>query len=173
MKVSSLSKPQKFITGGVLILTVAMITGGGLHHALQAWHQKQARQADVAAKGALVMPFDLEQTIHRFEPQKNGGLQTVVARDPQNQTQIGLIQAHLKEEATKFQAGDFSDPATIHGSTMPGLSALSAGYSAIKVSYRATPAGAQIRYTAQSEALVVAIHDWFAAQRSDHGRHAH
>ena len=56
---------------------------------------------------------------------------------------------------------------------MPGLSVLSAGYSDIEISYRATTAGAQIRYTAQSEALVVAIHDWFAAQRSDHGRHAH
>lgn len=136
-------------------------------------HHTAQRQAEVAAKGAAVMPFDLEQTLHRFEPLSDGGLQTVTAKDPANQMQIHLIQMHLQEEATKFQSGDFSDPAAIHGHEMPGLKALSAGHEQIVVQYRVLPNGGEIRYTVQSAPLIQAVHNWFAAQRADHGRHAH
>ena len=51
------------------------------------------------------MPFDLEQTVHHFQPLENGGLQMVTVKDPSNSTQIALIQAHLKEEAEKFPPG--------------------------------------------------------------------
>src|SRR5438094_8265405 len=83
-----------------------------------------SRQEEVATKGAKIMPFDLEQTVHHFQPLENGGVQTVTVKDPANSTQIALIQAHLKEEAEKFHRGDFSDPAKIHGENMPGLAAL-------------------------------------------------
>ena len=35
------------------------------------------------------------------------------------------------------------------------------------------PEGAEIRYITQQADFTSAIHDWFAAQRSDHGHHAH
>src|SRR5215471_10523581 len=73
-----------------------------------------SRQEEVATKGAKIMPFDLEQTMHHFQLLDNGGLQTVTVKDPSNSSQIALIQAHLKEEAEKFHRGDFSDPAKIH-----------------------------------------------------------
>lgn len=131
-----------------------------------------ARQAEVTARGAQVMPFDLEQTLHVFQSLDDGGLQTVTAKDPVNREQIALIQAHLREEADKFQRGDFSDPATIHGEEMPGLAALKAGAGQIEIQYVPLPDGAQIRYTTPDPALVMAIHHWFMAQRADHGRHA-
>ena len=159
------------LIGIVAGATVGAIAPTGFFLLLRSHHTAQ-RKAEVAAKGAVVMPFDLEQTLHRFEPLSNGGLQTVTAKDPANQTQIDLIQMHLQEEAAKFQAGDFSDPAAIHGHEMPGLKALSAGRSEIDVQYRALPDGGEIRYSAQSAPLTQAVHDWFAAQRSDHGHHA-
>jgi hypothetical protein len=131
-----------------------------------------ARQAEVATRGAQVMPFDLEQTVHHFESLDNGGLQTVTAKDPTNQEQIALIQAHLKAEAEKFRRGDFSDPARIHGEKMPGLAELQAGAGQIDIQYLPLPDGAQIRYTTKEPTLVMAIHHWFMAQRADHGRHA-
>ena len=131
-----------------------------------------SRQAEVAAKGAKIMPFDLEQTMHHFRPLENGGLQTVTVKDPANSTQIALIQAHLKEEAEKFHRGDFSDPAKIHGENMPGLAALQTGAQHIDVQYTALPNGAQIRYSTEEPTLVTALHQWFAAQRADHGHHA-
>ena len=136
-------------------------------------HHTAQRQAEVATKGAAVMPFDLEQTTHRFEPLPDGGLQTVTVKDAAEPSQITLIQQHLQEEASKFQAGDFSDPAAIHGHGMPGLKQLSEGASNVVVEYRPLPDGGQIRYTTSTGSLVSALHDWFAAQRSDHGRHAH
>jgi hypothetical protein len=118
------------------------------------------------------MPFDLEQTMHVFQSMDNGGLQAVTAKDPANREQIALIQAHLKAEADKFRQGDFSDPTTIHGQNMPGLVALQAGAGQIDIQYTPLPNGGQIQYTTTEPELVHAIHQWFAAQRADHGRHA-
>jgi hypothetical protein len=131
-----------------------------------------ARQAEVEKRGAEVMPFDLEQTMHVFQSLDDGGLQTVRAKDAANREQITLIQAHLKEEADKFHRGDFSDPANIHGEDMPGLAELKAGAGRIDVQYTPLPNGAQIRYTTQDPGLVMAIHQWFQAQLSEHGHHA-
>jgi hypothetical protein len=132
----------------------------------------RARQAAVAERGAAVMPFDLDRTSHIFETQPDGGLQQVVAHDPQDTTQITLIRGHLQEEAAKFQQGDFADPAAIHGDAMPGLAGLRAGYAQIDVAYAELPNGAQIRYTTSDPAMVTALHTWFQAQLSDHGNHA-
>jgi hypothetical protein len=132
----------------------------------------QTRQDEVAVRGAKVMPFDLEQTMHVFQKLDDGGLQKVIAKDPANKKQIALIQTHLKEESERFRKGDFSDPAKIHGEDMPGLAELKAGAGKIDVRYTALPDGAQIRYEANDPKLVTAIHRWFAAQLSDHGHHA-
>jgi hypothetical protein len=131
-----------------------------------------ARQAQVAARGAQVMPFDLEQTIHVFQRLDDGGRQTVTVKDPANAQQIALIQSHLEHEADKFRQGDFSDPAKIHGREMPGLAELSSGFAQIDIRYTALPNGGEIRYTTANPSLVMALHHWFMAQVSDHGRHA-
>ena len=132
----------------------------------------QTRQQEVAVRGSKVMPFDLEQTTHVFQKLDDGGLQKVVVKDPSNGKQAALIQAHLKEEAEKFRKGDFSDPAKIHGEDMPGLVDLKAGAGEIEVRYTPLPDGAQIRYTTKDPKLVMALHQWFTAQLSDHGHHA-
>jgi hypothetical protein len=130
------------------------------------------RQADVALRGAAVMPFDLERTTHIFDDLPDGGLQQVIADDPADTDQIALIRGHLQAEAAKFERGDFGDPAAIHGEAMPGLPALREGYARIEVAYSERPDGAQIRYTTSDPAMIAALHDWFAAQLSDHGGHA-
>jgi hypothetical protein len=157
-----------FITGGAL--TIASVAFLVLF--ATAILPAQTRQKEVAAKGAKVMPFNLEQTTHVFQKLDDGGLQKVVVKDPSNKKQIALIQSHLKEESEKFRKGDFSDPAKIHGEEMPGLAQLKAGAAKIDIRYSALPDGAQIRYTAKDPKLVTALHQWFSAQLSDHGSHA-
>jgi len=130
------------------------------------------RQAQVAARGAQVMPFDLEQTVHVFQRLEDGGRQTVTVKDPANAQQIALIQSHLQHEADKFRRGDFSDPAKIHGDDMPGLAELKTGFAQIEIRYTDLPNGGEIRYRTANPALVAALHLWFGAQVSDHGRHA-
>jgi hypothetical protein len=157
-----------FLIGGVGLLSF-VVALGFLYSRTSMSH---SRQTKVALRGAEAMPFNLDKTKHIFEHLANGGLQTIVVRDPSDQEQIGLVQAHLKDEAEKFRRGDFSDSARIHGENMPGLADLTAGASKIEIRYAALSNGAQIRYTTSNPELVRALHLWFIAQVSDHGKHA-
>jgi uncharacterized protein (DUF305 family) len=130
------------------------------------------RQQMIHEHGSSVMPFDLNRTLHHFEVLPDGGLQTVTANDPSDQTQITLIQQHLADLAQRFQQGDFSQPASLHGADMPGLGALVANAALLDVAYTALPDGAQIRYTTQDPATLAALQQWFAAQLTDHGADA-
>jgi hypothetical protein len=165
---SSPQKNQRVITIGALIISSVALMVLYMAAILPA----QTRQEEVAAKGAKVMPFNLEQTTHVFQKLDDGGLQKVVAKDPSNKKQITLIQGHLKEESEKFRKGDFSDPAKIHGEDMPGLPELKAGAKQIDIRYASLPDGAQVRYSTKDPKLVAALHRWFDAQLSDHGHHA-
>ena len=131
------------------------------------------RQAEVARKGATVMPFDLMRTTHFFDDRKSGGVETVTANDKADAEQIKLIRGHLSAEAKRFGRGDFSDPARIHGEDMPGLATLSRAGSKLGVKYEPLPAGARLTYSSRDRAVVAALHEWFAAQRSDHAAHMH
>ena len=130
------------------------------------------RQRAVADAGAEVMPFDLDATTHIFTDTATGGTQDVIADHPRDDTNIDTIRHHLADEAAKFRAGDFSDPEAIHGSSMPGLAILKERHGDISVELADTDTGATITYTSSDPDVVAAIHDWFAAQTSDHGKHA-
>ena len=130
------------------------------------------RQAEVARRGAAVMSFDLERTTHLFKALPNGGVQTVVVRNPKDSRQVRLVRSHLRREAERFSRGDFGDPARIHGEHLPGLAELEAGAARLRIRYRPVPAGGRLRYATEDPKLVAALHEWFRAQVSDHGEHA-
>ncbi|MGZ5130132.1 MAG: aspartate carbamoyltransferase [Caldimonas sp.] len=131
------------------------------------------RQAEVARRGANVMPFDLAKTTHVFTKTRAGGIQRVVAKNPADAPQVRLVREHLSEIRTQFLAGDFSAPAQIHGAAMPGLAALKAAPSgAVAVAYREVSGGAELVYSSRDPRLVHALHRWFDAQLSDHGHDA-
>lgn len=128
------------------------------------------RMADVARRGADVMPFDLKATTHIFTGTPDGGVQSVVAKDPQDAVQVRLIREHLREIQAQFRKGDFSAPSHIHGVDMPGLAQLrAAAPGRIRIAYADLPDGAQLTYSTDAPELVDALHAWFAAQLSDHG----
>jgi hypothetical protein len=129
------------------------------------------QQVEVVGRGNSVMPFDINRTMHHFQKLPSGGVQQVVSTygDPD---QIALIREHLKDEAGRFQHGDFSDPSNIHGPQMPGLKTLAAGASRIGIRYTEIQRGAQITYATADPKLVTAIHAWFDTQVREHGRHA-
>lgn len=132
-----------------------------------------SRVDEIARRGAMVMPFDLERTQHIFTKTASGGIQQVIAKNPTDQEQIGLIRSHLTKIADEFARGDFSDPERIHGKDMPGLNALrNAMPGKLEVRYEVLDRGAQITYSTNEPDLVAAIHQWFDAQLSDHARHA-
>lgn len=149
--------------GGLATFGVLRETGHGDHPA------QPDHEAMVHEMGGEVMPFDLDKTTHIFEMTDSGGIQDVVAKDAEDTVQIKLIRRHLEHEATRFASGDFSDPAKLHGRTMPGLAELSAASDRMRVAYVPLPNGARILYSASDPRLITAIHRWFGAQLSDHG----
>jgi uncharacterized protein (DUF305 family) len=131
-----------------------------------------SRQAEVAAKGATVMPFDLVKSLHTFTNTSTGGVMMVATRAADDAANVALIRTHLTQEAAKFAAGNFDDPSGIHGADMPGLAALKAGSTKVTVVYAEAPQGAQLTFTTAEPALVAALHSWFDAQVMDHGTDA-
>ncbi len=129
------------------------------------------QQKQVERNSEQVMPFSMDATMHRFKPTADGGVQTVLVHDG-DPKQVALVRSHLRKEAAAFARGDFTDPASIHGGTMPGLRALHSGAKRIGVRYGDVPRGAKIVYATHDPALVAALHAWFKAQVSDHGAHA-
>jgi hypothetical protein len=131
-----------------------------------------SRQEMVHGMGHEVMPFKMSATQHVFEMTESGGIQQVIARDPNDTAQIGLIRQHLHHEAMRFSSGDFSDPTALHGAEMPGLRELSAGAAQIEIDFSDLPNGAQLTFTTRDLRLITTIHRWFGAQLSDHGTDA-
>jgi len=131
------------------------------------------RQAEVARRGAEVMPFTLERTTHVFTPTPDGGTQRVVAKNFGDTEQVNLVRKHLHELQAQFRKADFSAPSHIHGAEMPGLAELrSARAGQIAIDYEDVDGGAQLTYRTADPKLVEALHAWFAAQLQDHGADA-
>ncbi len=132
-----------------------------------------ARQADVAGRGADVMPFDLKATTHVFTKTAHGGVQRVVAKSATDQQQVELVRAHLHKIQDQFINGDFSGPSHVHGARMPGLAQLQAAEPGqISIEYREVAGGAELTYRIGDPKLVSSLHAWFDAQLSDHGADA-
>src|SRR4051812_17034653 len=154
------------------LLTSAMVISG-LNTPLPALAADAERQAEVAQRGAEVMPFNIKATTHIFTSSDDGGSQRVVAKDPSDEVQIRLIQTHLREIQAELRRGNFSAPARIHGADMPGLSQLGAAKPGqISIAYRDVDGGGELIFRSSDPGLVSALHVWFDAQLSDHGNDA-
>jgi len=132
----------------------------------------QTQQEHVHQMSHDVMPFEMSKTVHIFKMTEHGGVQRVVTRGAAAGDQVALIQQHLRHEAERFQKGDYSDPARLHGADMPGLKELQEGASNISITYIALPNGAEITFETGDLHLLTAIHRWFGAQLSEHGSDA-
>ena len=126
-----------------------------------------SHQNMVMEHGAQVMPFDQNQAMHMFLPSATGGVVEIVVHN-MDAAQIALVRSHLLQEAAMFARGDYSDPAYIHGKTMPGLARLKSAASRVSVRYFETPSGAAITLASADRDLVAAVHQWLAAQQRDH-----
>ena len=156
---------------GIFVIALCALFTAGLGY-FYFFGGEASREETVARFGSEIMPFDLDDTTHIFEPTSSGGVQTVVADDASDEEEVDLIRQHLEEEAQAFRDGDFSDPAFIHGDDMPGMKQLSNHLGALDVRYKEIDGGAQIVYETPHPELVEALHVWFEAQLTDHGEHA-
>jgi len=163
-------RPLRLVTAGaVALVLIAIGVGVGV---VATSDDETSRQDTVAERGAVVMPFALDATTHVFDATSTGGVQRVVADRPGDSEQVALIRSHLRHEADRFRAGDFGDPASIHGHEMPGLAVLERSAARLAITYRDVPAGGEVTYRSDAPEVVAALHDWFGAQLADHGAHA-
>jgi hypothetical protein len=131
------------------------------------------REAEVSQRGEEVMPFSLAATTHIFTKNAEGGMQRVVAKKSTDADQVKLVREHLLEIRKQFLNGDFSGPSRIHGDDMPGLADLkTARPGQISIVYQDVEGGAELIYKTSDASLVTALHKWFDAQLSDHGKDA-
>jgi len=154
---------QQRLLALAVTLGVLMLSSGAI---------AQTPQEHVHGMSHTVMPFDMAKTMHVFKMTETGGIQRVVVRDRNDSDQVALIRQHLREEASRFQHGDYSDPAKLHGAAMPGLKEVQGGAQQVKVSYAELPDGAEITFETTDLHLLTAIHRWFGAQLSEHGADA-
>lgn len=150
--------PLVFVNALVLLLLITAGSAGAV-----------TKQEHVHQMAHHVMPFDISRSVHIFKMTEFGGVESVIVRDENASDQIRLIQQHLQHEAERFQKGDYSDPAKLHGENMPGLKELQGGASQIQVSYEALSNGAEITFKTADLRLLTALHRWFGAQLSEHG----
>jgi hypothetical protein len=135
--------------------------------------QDAQRRAEVAKRGADVMPFSLKATTHIFTKTADGGIQRVVVKSAADAAQVKPVREHLRDIQAQFLKGNFSGPTHIHGAEMPGLAELEAAKPGqIAIDYKDVDAGAELRYRTTDAPLVLALHRWFDAQLSDHGADA-
>ena len=84
----------------------------------------------VKERGAHVMGFDQDATVHHFRLHPDGGAIDIAAKDPTDPADRDAIRSHLPHITQMFGNGDFSAPMLIHDTNVPGtdqMAALSTG----------------------------------------------
>ena len=157
----------KLLFSIAMVASLALIASEGHAQAVGS----SARHEEINRLGSIVMPFDLSRTTHYFDDTPNGGIETITANMADDREQVSLIREHLQKEARQFGHGDFSDPMRIHGRDMPGAAVLASAGADLSIRYATVPGGASITYVGHNDRIAKAVHEWFAAQRSDHNAH--
>jgi hypothetical protein len=124
--------------------------------------------ADVKKHGAEAMGFDQDKTTHRFRLSKDGGAVEVQAKDPADTASIAQIRDHLKQQAKKFAAGDFSAPQHTHGQVPPGVDTMTRLRSKIQYEFQPAERGGRLRITTADAQALAAVHDFLRFQIEDH-----
>jgi len=120
------------------------------------------------ARGEKAMGFSQTATTHHFRLLQNGGYVEVHANDASDVTSRTHIRAHLKEQASKFAAGDFGAPELTHDRVPPGVPALQQYKSRIRYRYEPVENGGRLWITSKDASAVAAIHEFLRFQIEDH-----
>ena len=122
----------------------------------------------VDARGAAVMGFDQQQTVHHFLLHDDGGAIDVSVRDAADAANLTAIRAHLPHVAAMFAAGDFAAPMLVHATDVPGTSEMAAQKDRIAYTYVETARGGRVEIVTRDRDAVAAIHRFLRFQIADH-----
>lgn len=140
----------------LLLATMTMVTGQDHHRAMN-------------ERGAMVMGFDQEKTVHHFHLYQDGGAIDIAVKDASDAKNLAAVRAHLPHIASMFGAGNFGAPMMIHDSAaVPGTAILKEREELVRYEYRETPAGGRVDIRTADPAALAALHDFLRYQITDH-----
>jgi hypothetical protein len=127
-----------------------------------------AHHAAVDARGARVMGFDQQRTMHRFRLYEDGGAIDVAVREPRHAADRDAIRQHLPHIAALFAQGRFDAPMLVHATEVPGTAELGRLAADVTYTYVETPAGGRVDIVTRHPEALAAVHRFLAFQIADH-----
>ncbi len=122
----------------------------------------------VTERGAHVMGFDQDNTVHRFRLHADGGAVDIAVRARADVANRDAIRSHLPHIAMLFADGNFEAPMLIHDSKVPGTETMAALKSLIRFVYVETLEGGRLDIFTTDPAALQAVHDFMRFQIADH-----
>jgi tetratricopeptide (TPR) repeat protein len=120
-------------------------------------------------RGAHVMGFDQDKTVHHFLLFEDGGAIDIVVKDPADTANRDAIRAHLPHIAMMFGQGNFEAPMLVHETkAVPGIQTLTARKDAIAYRYVETPAGGRVDVVTKDAQALQALHEFLRYQIKEH-----
>ena len=129
--------------------------------------------AAVQERGRSVMGVDQYTSRHVFEDLPDGGRIVLDVDDASDSGGIATVRAHMREIATQFTNGDFTNPSLVHDQAVPGTDVMAVKGGAITYRAAARPRGAEVRIVTRDTTAAHAVHEFLAFQRSDHRAPGH
>jgi hypothetical protein len=126
----------------------------------------------VKDRGAHVMGFDQDQTVHHFRLHADGGsIDIAVKQDGDAATgaaNLAAIRAHLPHIAQMFGDGNFEAPMLIHATDVPGTRTMAELKNRLRFVYVETPQGGRVDIFTSDPRAIAAVHDFMRFQIRDH-----
>lgn len=123
----------------------------------------------VKERGAHVMGFDQDATVHHFRLHADGGSIDIAVKDPSDATNRDAIRSHLPHIAQMFGEGNFEAPMLIHDTDVPGTKQMAALKNRLRFVYVETPGGGRVDIFTTDAQAIAAVHEFMRFQIRDHG----
>jgi hypothetical protein len=131
--------------------------------------EQQDHHASMSERGAMVMGFDQDRTVHHFRLFPDGGAIIVAVKDPADASNRDAIRQHLPHIAMMFGSGNFQAPMLVHDSKdVPGIAVMSARKDVIRYQYVETPDGGRVDILTTDADALAAVHAFLTFQIADH-----
>ena len=125
-------------------------------------------QAEVNKRGAQVMGFAQDATIHHFFLYEDGGAIEVSVRDAGDKGSLDAIRGHLPQIALMFGRGQFDAPMHVHDTKVPGTAEMARLKARLTYKFVETSNGGRVNIVATDPEAVAAVHQFLKFQIVDH-----
>lgn len=149
------------------LIAALWVAAGAVADAQQTATPSQ-HHADVNKRGAHVMGFDQEKTVHHFFLYEDGGAIEVTARAATDKANLDAIRSHLPHIATMFAQGHFDVPMLVHETQVPGTTDLARLKDRLRYTYVETPLGGRVDVVTRDPEAREALHRFLRFQITDH-----